>query len=300
MRSFAQRLGATSLPERANPQLRAAYRHCASITRRSGSNFAAAFWILPRPRRKALHAVYAFCRLADDIADDAELQGDRAALLRRWRGELESSFRGAARSPVGIALTDAARRYQLSERDFQDLLQGIESDLRGEDFRSFAELERYCYRVAGTVGRVLVRILGCGDAASLAYGEAMGTAVQLTNVLRDVHADAESGRIYLAVEDMERMGVVRKDLEKPEPDEALRMLLAQYAERARIHYERAEALLPAQQRRNLRGAEAMGRIYRALLEAALLRGFSNLAEPVRLSPTRRFRIAAAVWIRGWR
>lgn len=295
MRAGTQRLEATSLPAGAIPDLRDAYQQCAAVTRRSGSNFAAAFWMLPRPRRRALHAVYAFCRLADDIADDAHLRGDRDALLAHWRSELESAFRGAARSPVGIALADAARRYELAEQDFQDLLRGIESDLRGEDFRSFPELERYCDRVAGTVGRVLVRILGCGDAASLAYATTMGTAVQLTNVLRDVREDALAGRVYLAREDMERMGVVRKDLENPEPDEALRMLLAQYAERARIHYERAEAMLPARQRRRLRGARAMGRIYRALLQAVVARGFSNLAEPVRLSSGRRSWIAISVW-----
>ena len=252
--------------------------------------------MLPSPRRKALRAVYAFCRLADDIADDEDLQGDRGALLARWRDELERAFRGTARSPVGIALADAARRYELSEEDFQDLLRGIESDLRGEDFRTFSELERYCYRVAGTVGRVLVGILGCRDADSLAYAEAMGTAVQLTNVLRDVREDAKRGRVYLALEDMQRMGVVRKDLAQPEADEALRMLLGQYAERTRMRYERAEAMLPAQQRRRLRSAQAMGRIYRALLEASTLRGFSNLSEPVRLSARRRLWIAASVWL----
>ena len=294
------RLDAASLPGPVEPQIRAAYRHCASITRESQSTFAAAFWMLPRPRRRALHAVYAFCRMADDIADDEDLQGDRGALLEHWRQELEDAFRGSSQSPVGIALGDAARRYDLSEQDFRDLLRGIESDLRGEDFRSFSELERYCYRVAGTVGRVLVGILGCGDSASLAYAEAMGTAVQLTNVLRDVRQDAQNGRIYLALEDMERMGVRRKDLEDPQPSEALRMLLAQYAERARIHYERAESLLPGAQRRRLRSAQAMGGIYRALLEALVTRGFSDLSQPVRLSRGKRVWIAASTWVGGGR
>jgi len=296
VKSVAHHFGAGLLEARGTPQTRASYRHCASVTRRSGSNFASAFWLLPRPRRQALYAVYAFCRLADDIADDVEVVGDRQELLERWRGELEAAFRGVPNTPVGVALADSARRYELCEGDFQDLLRGIESDLRGEDFRNSAELERYCYQVAGTVGRVLVRILGCGDPASLAYAEAMGTAVQLTNILRDVWEDAKNGRIYLALEDMDRMGVVRKDLEEPVAHEALRLLLAQYAERARIHYERADALLPAEQRWRLRGAQAMGRIYRVLLEELAHRGFANLAVPIRLSSARRMRIATAAWL----
>ncbi len=273
----------------------AAYRHCAEVTRRSGSSFAAAFWMLPHARRRALHAIYAFCRLADDIADDPAVREDRGLLLSRWRGELENAYRGKAEHPVGRALGDAVHRYQLPESVFQDLLCGVESDLRGEPIETFEDLTRYCYRVASTVGLLIVRVLGHRNPRSLEYAHAMGIAVQLTNVLRDVGEDAESGRIYLAREDLARMGVAPESLVRGGPTDAQRLLFALYAERARIYYDRADRLLPAEDRRALRPAEAMGRIYRTLLEELQRRRFPCLEQSLRLSRRRRLAIAASVW-----
>lgn len=114
------------------PELAGAYAHCARIVRRSGSSFAAAFWMLPPQRRRALHAVYAFCRLADDIADDPAVREDRGLLIARWREELDAAYLGKSEHPVGIALGDAVHRYRLPQEVFVDLLRGVESDLRGE------------------------------------------------------------------------------------------------------------------------------------------------------------------------
>jgi phytoene synthase len=276
----------------------AAYHYCEKVTRRSGSSFSAAFWMLPKPKRRALFAIYAFCRLADDIADDPAIRGDRVALLQRWREELEGAYRGKARHPVGIALGDAVARFRLPEQTFLDLLQGIESDLGGESFDSFDDLHRYCYCVASTVGLLLVRVLGYRNSRCLKYAEAMGIAVQLTNVLRDVGDDATSGRIYLPRQELEHFGVSASSLESGEMTDELRLLMGCYAERARIYYERAESLLPDEDRRSLRPAEAMGRIYRELLEELQRRSFPCFDEPLRLSKARRLTIAVGVWI-GW-
>ena len=276
--------------------LSAAYRHCGSVTRRSDSSFASAFWMLPRPRRRALHAIYAFCRLADDIADAPEVRGDRVRLLARWREELDAAYRGRSRHPVGRALGDAVHRYQLPQREFQELLRGVESDLAGAPIATFDDLRLYCYRVASTVGLLVVRVLGARDPGSLAFAETLGIAVQLTNVLRDVGEDAAAGRVYLPQEDLARLGVPREALSQPPLREELRLLLAVYAERARIHYERAERLLPDADRRALRPAEAMGRIYRALLEELQQRGFPCLEGSLRLSKARRLAIATEVWL----
>jgi len=278
------------------PRVREAYAHCAALTRRSGSSFAAAFWMLPRPRRRAVQAVYAFCRLADDIADDPALRGDRERLLARWRDELTAAYAGFSRHPVGVALGDAVRRYQLPQQVFLDLLEGIESDLRAETMERFEDLRRYCYRVASTVGLLIVRVLEARHPDALAYAEQMGIAVQLTNVLRDVGEDASAGRIYLAREDLARFDVTPEQLVRRESSEAIRLLLALYAERARIFYERAERLLPDEDRAALRPAEAMGRIYRRLLDAMHERGFPCLERPLRLSKPRRLAIAAGAWL----
>ncbi len=279
-----------------DPALDAAYSHCAEVTRRAGSSFAAAFWMLPRPRRRALHAIYAFCRLADDIADAPEVEGDRGRLLERWRAELDAAYLGKANHPVGLALGDTVHRYRLPQTVFEDLLRGIESDLAGEPIETFEDLERYCYRVASTVGLLVVGVLGADSPRAREYARSMGIAVQLTNVLRDVGEDAAAGRIYVAREDLERMGVAPERLRDGAMTDEVRLLLALYAERARIYFERAARSLPQEERRALRPAEAMGRIYRTLLEELATRGFPCLGEPLRLSRPRRVAIAAGTWL----
>ena len=274
---------------------RDAYRHCEAVTRRSGSSFAAAFWMLPRTRRRALHAIYAFCRLADDIADAPGIRGDRGLLLARWRDELDAAYRGVPTHPVGVALRDAIRRFALPREEFSDLLRGVESDLFAEGMKTWPDVVRYCDRVASTVGRLLVRVLGVRNPRALDYATEMGIAVQLTNILRDVGEDAAVGRVYLAQEDLERLGVLPAMLRDGPLCDELRLLLALYAERARIRYERAARILPAEDQRALRPAQAMGRIYRTLLEELQQRGFPCLDGTLRLSRRRRLGIAAAVW-----
>jgi phytoene synthase len=278
------------------PETLAAYAHCAAVARASGSSFAAAFWTFPRAQRRALHAIYAFCRLADDIADAPEVAGDRGRLLCRWRAELRDAYRGKATHPVGVALGDAARRFDLPEELFVELLRGIESDLAGAPIETWDDLRRYCWRVASTVGLLVVRVRGARHPRSLEWAESLGVAVQLTNVLRDVGEDAAAGRVYLPREDLVRLGVRAESLRARRATDELRLLFALTAERARLHYERAVLLLPDEERAILRPAEAMGRIYRALLDELHARGFPCLGAPLRLSRARRLAIAARAWL----
>lgn len=279
-----------------NVPLAEAYRHCERITRRSGSSFVTAFWLLPGDKRRALHALYAFCRFADDIADDLALAGDRGAILARWREELEAVHAGTPTTAVGVALADTVRRYRLPREPLADLLAGIESDLCRDVVETFDDLRLYCYRVASTVGLLIVRILGCDDALALEYAETLGIAVQLTNVLRDVGADARSGRVYLPACDLEHAGIDPGAVTDALGGEPLRLLMATYAERARMYYQRAETLIPAGERPALRAAEAMGRIYWSLLEELRRHSFPCDAEPLRLSRRRRLALAASVWV----
>jgi phytoene synthase len=286
-------LGMPSEPE---PNIAEAYRKCAEITRRSGSSFASTFWMLPKPKRNALHAIYAFCRLADDIADDPEIAGDRTALLARWRKELDHAFRGKAQHSVGIALSDAVERFRLPERIFLDLLAGVEFDLADGPIQTFDDLRLYCYRVASTVGLLVVRILGFENPRSLEFAETLGIAVQLTNVLRDVGDDASTGRIYLPKDEFERFGISSESILAGQMTAELQLMLSFNAKRAASYYERAEQLLPDEDRRALRPATAMGRIYRALLDELIDRGFPCFEQSVRLSKPRRVAIAAKVWM----
>ena len=278
------------------PDIAEAYRECVGITRRSGSSFASAFWMLPKKKRNALHAIYAFCRLADDIADDPKIAGDRTALLARWREELDDAFRGKAQHAVGVALSDAIEAYHFPEQVFIDLLDGVEFDLAEEPIETFDDLRLYCYRVASTVGLLVVRILGFDNPRSLEFAEALGIAVQLTNVLRDVGDDASTGRIYLPSDELERFGVSAESILAGQMTDELQLMLSFNAKRALSYYESAEQLLPDEDRRALRPATAMGRIYRALLDELIERQFPCFEQPVRISKPRRIAIAAKVWM----
>ncbi len=276
----------------------AAYRHCAAIARASGSSFLAAFWLFPEPERRALHAIYAFCRLADDIADDESVRGDRRKLIDEWRRVLEEAYLGKSDHPVGIALGDAAQRFRLREEWFHDLLSGVEADLSGHRIERFSDLEHYCYCVASTIGLLVVAVRGLHQPAAQEWAITLGSAVQLTNVLRDVGEDARAGRVYLPAEDLEQLGVEPAELAGRELTEPIRLLLALTAERARIRYERADQLLPAELRRRARPALAMGAIYRELLERLQRSGFPCLTGTLRLSRRERLTIAARVWLTG--
>lgn len=278
------------------PELAAAYAHCRDVVRRSSSSFAAAFWMLPAERRRAIHAVYAFCRLADDIADEPDVREDRQLLIERWRSELEAAYLGKSTHPVGIALGDAVHRFRLPQWVFLELLRGVESDLSGEPIETLEELERYCFRVASTVGLLVVELLGYRSPRVRDYAEQLGIAVQMTNVLRDVGDDAAAGRVYLPAVELARFGVSREEVLSRRESVALRLVLASFAERARLRYERAAALLPAEDRLRLRPAEAMGRIYRALLEELHRKGYPCLGPALRLSKTRRVAIAAKAFL----
>jgi phytoene synthase len=273
-----------------------AYRYCEEVTQRSGTSFSAAFWMLPKSKRRALHAIYAFCRLADDIADEPKLGADRTLLLKRWREELDGAYRGKATHPVGIALGDAVHRFRLPENLFVDLLAGIEFDLAGEPIENFDDLRHYCYRVASTVGLLVVRVIGFRNPQTLEYAETLGIAVQLTNILRDIGHDASSGRVYLPREELDRFGVTVADLEKGSMTEGLQSMLNHYADRARRYYGHADRLLPSEDRRVLRPAQAMGRIYRTLLNELEQQNFPCFDEPLRLPRYRRLAIAGAVWL----
>lgn len=279
------------------PATAEAYAHCARVARASGSSFLAAFWLFPRAERQALHAIYAFCRMADDIADDPQVAGSRVALLARWRCVLDEAYLGKSDHPVGVALADAVARFRLPKRWFEDLLAGVEMDLYAAPIERFVDLERYCYCVASTVGLLVCAVRGLQGDAVHRYAMDMGIAVQLTNVLRDVGEDAATGRIYLAREDLARMQVSAESLREALCSESQRLLFALYAERARIRYERAKAApLSPHEAWRLRPADAMGAIYRDLLDTLQSRGFPCLGPALRLSRPRRLAVAARTWL----
>lgn len=257
----------------------------------SGSNFSTAFWFLRGEQRAALDAVYAYCRLVDDIVDGDVPVPDQRAALQEWRHELELAFSGGVpRQGVARGLQEAHRRFGVRHEDALAVLEGCEIDLVQTRYATWDELRRYCYHVASAVGLMCVRIFDPGRPGDVTreYAINLGLALQVINIIRDVAEDARRGRIYLPQEDLLAFGVREEDvLAGRRGPEMLRLLRFQ-AQRARTHYLRAQAALPAEARRALMPAQIMGDIYYALLCRIERSGFAVFDDHAKVAlPTRR-------------
>lgn len=270
------------------------YARCASITRHSSSNFYYAFMLLPAERRRALHAVYAFCRFVDDIADE-ESAGRPAELLARWRAELERVFSGSPTHPISRALAYNVRRFAIPRRYFEEIIDGVEMDLGRARYASFEDLRLYCYRVASAVGLVCIEIFGYRNPRTRDYAESLGVAFQLTNIIRDVSEDAARGRIYLPQEDLKRFGVAEDEIVRGVDSYKFRRLMEFEVQRARSFYDDAARALPAEDRGAMLCGEAMRSIYRALLERIARKGYGVLGRRHRLSTPRKLYLVGRVW-----
>jgi phytoene synthase len=269
----------------------------ARVTRKSRSNFYYAFLTLPRPPREALYAVYAFCRTVDDIADlggDAEAQRRDLAL---WRREVARCYEPGAvpTLPIARQLAEAVRVYGLPRAALEAIIEGCEMDLRRTTYESAEDLYPYCYRVASAVGLCCIEIFGYTDPRAREYAVHLGMALQLTNILRDVGADAQAGRVYLPQEDLRKFGVTVEDLVAGRHTEAFTRLMAHEADRARDFYRRARETFPIADARSLVPAQIMGRIYYALLREIEARGFRVFGERVSVPTARKVAIALRCW-----
>jgi len=256
----------------ATVEVRAAYQHCEQITRTQARNFAYGIRLLPADKRRALSAVYAFARRVDDIGDGSLPAADKLAALAGARASVTSlagQEADVSADPVLVALADAARQFPMPVSAFGELIDGCEADVRGTRYATFGDLEHYCRCVAGSIGRLSLGVFGCKDAAVAApLADALGVALQLTNILRDVREDFGNGRVYLPADDLERFGAVLK------PDAAIAVLADSRledvvrfeAERARGWYATGLRLMPLLDRRSAASAGAMAGIYFRLLE----------------------------------
>jgi len=262
-------------------QLAVAYSVCRSITRSAARNFYYAFIVLPRPKRQALCAVYAFMRRCDDIADDPALPAhERRQKLASWLDAAHRALAGhATDEPVLLALTDAQRRYNIPVELLDQLAFGTEMDVEGEDlllcetaepgiirYRTFEDLRVYCHRVASVVGLVCIRIFGYRDPAAEPLAEKCGLAFQLTNIIRDVKEDAAMGRVYLPEEDLAQFGISPAELSAAVDPARFRPLLAMEADRARQYYRAGDDLIPLIDEDSQPALWVLITIYRRLLE----------------------------------
>jgi 15-cis-phytoene synthase len=269
--------------------LDAAYQHCAEITRAQARNFWYGIRLLPSPKRRALSAVYAVARRADDIADGDAPVSAKLAGLARLRAELRS-LPDTSGDPVLVALADAAGRLPIPLEAFEELLDGCEADVRGTSYQTFEDLVVYCRQVAGSVGRLSLGVFGArGDlAAASGYADSLGVALQLANILRDIREDSANGRVYLPAADLARFSVglaLGPDGEFVDPSAAVARLVAFEAARARVWFDRGLPLLSVLDHRSAACCGAMAAIY-----SRLLRRIS--ADPA--APTRT-RLSVPAW-----
>ena len=271
------------------------------------TNFYYSFLVLTPAKRRAIIAVWDFCRAIDDAVDEArvETEADRAAAharLDEWRREIARCFAmddasSAPQTPQGRALVPFIRQFDLPRGPFTDLVDGVAMDIGHRRFKNFAELYQYCYRVASTVGIICVQIFGCQDAQSRDYATDLGLALQLTNILRDVKKDLALGRVYIPMDDMARFGVTEDMLVHDTGSPSVRALLGAQGVRAREYYARATRAIPPDESRRLIAAEIMSGIYQSILAEIERRDFDVFGERIRISRPRRAWIALSIWTR---
>lgn len=272
-------------------------QYCQDKAARSGSSFYYAFLFLPEERRRAITALYAFCREVDDAVDEPEDDAVARARLAWWRAEVANLYAGNPQHPVTRALAPRLARFDIDEPSLAAIMDGMEMDLTTSRYPDFATLQLYCHRVAGVVGTLAAKIFGYTDPRTLEYADRLGLAFQLTNIVRDVGEDARKGRIYLPVEDLQRFDVPASDLLNARAGERFRELMAFQTERAERCYAEAFALLPAADRRMQRPGLVMAAIYQTLLREIREGGYSVLTERTSLTPLRKLWIAWRTWLR---
>jgi 15-cis-phytoene synthase len=275
-------------------------RESRTITRKSASNLAMAFVLLPRAKRDGMSALYAFCREVDDVADDETVAVERRrAQLAAWREDVRRAC-GAEQPqfPVNRELQSVIHQYHLPFEHFDALIQGVEMDLDVKRYNDYAALELYCYRVASVVGLLSIEVFGYRDPACKQYAVFLGKALQLTNILRDVQSDAKRGRIYLPLSELTRFKVAPEEILRLEYSPRVCELASSVAGRARHFYQQARAALPAADRRSMVAAELMGSVYWRLLRKLEAKHFNVFGpERTRLGRGQKILLILQTWCR---
>lgn len=271
-----------------------------AITRKSASNLALAFVLLPKSKRDGMSALYAFCREVDDIADETDLPVEqRRARLAEWREDIKRTCGSEApRLPVNQELQPIIHQYGLRFEHFDALLQGVEMDLEIDRYTDYEQLELYCYRVASVVGLLSIEVFGYSNPACREYAVYLGKALQLTNILRDVRTDAARGRIYLPLQELKHHAVTEEEILRFEYTPRFAALAEAVAGRARQFYVLARQTLPREDRRGMATAELMGSVYWRLLHKLQRKRYNVFGpEPTRLGKLHKLALIAQAW---WR
>jgi phytoene synthase len=277
-------------------------QYCQDKAARSGSSFYYSFLFLPPERRRAITALYAFCREVDDVVDEIRDKTIAATKLAWWRLEVERLFAGEPTHPVTKALQPSLEPFAITRKQLVEVIDGMQMDLDQTRYLDFAGLRLYCRRVAGVIGELSASIFGYQDARTLQYADELGLAFQLTNIIRDVGEDARVGRVYIPQEDLQRHGLAAHQLlavrTADQESEAFRAMMREQVARARGHYRRAFELLPEVDRRAQRPGLIMSAIYSALLDEIERDQYRVMTQRIALTPLRKFWLAWRTWVSG--
>jgi phytoene synthase len=272
--------------------------YCQQKAAASGSSFYYSFLFLPQERRRAITALYAFCREVDDVVDECEDPQLAAIKLAWWRAEIGELYNGRPQHPVTRALQALRPRFDLPQERLLEIIDGMEMDLRQTRYADFAALSLYCYRVASVVGLLAAEIFGYGDERTQKYAHDLGLAFQLTNIIRDVGEDARRGRIYLPMDELARFDVSPTDILAARHTNEFQRLMEFQIERAEAYYTQALSQLPDADRKTQAPGLVMAAIYRALLDEIKRDSCRVLNQRTSLTPLRKLWIAWRTWVRG--
>jgi phytoene synthase len=272
--------------------------YCQQKAAQSGSSFYYSFLFLPAERRRAITALYAFCREVDDTVDECSDVGIARNKLMWWRKEIGAMLNGQPTHPVTLALQPHLQPFSLEGKHLLAIVDGMEMDLDQTRYLDFPGLQRYCWHVAGVVGILSASIFGYTNPQTLQYAEKLGLAFQLTNIIRDVGEDARKGRIYLPVNELQQFNVTAADILNARHTENFEKLMHFQVQRAQTVYDEAYALLPADDRRAQRPGLMMAAIYRTLLNEIENDGFHVLNQRISLTPIRKLWLAWKTYVRG--
>ncbi|MBD3670601.1 MAG: presqualene diphosphate synthase HpnD [Gammaproteobacteria bacterium] len=266
-------------------------QYCQDKTIKSGSSFYFSYLFLPESQRRAMYALYAFCREVDDVVDECRDPAIARVKLQWWRDEVARIYANSPQHPVGQALNTVLAHFDLPQEYFLEIIDGMEMDLHQNRYRNFSDLGLYCYRVAGVVGLLSTEIFGYEDRRTPRYATDLGLAFQLTNILRDVREDALRDRIYLPLDELQRFGVSESDILTSQENDNTRALFAFQAERALQYYDSAMEKLPESERYNQRSALIMAGIYRQTLNRIMELDYPIFSRRVSLPPWNKLWLA---------
>ena len=272
--------------------------YCQKRAADSGSSFYYSFLFLPAHRRRAITALYAFCREVDDVVDECPDPQLAATKLAWWRQAVAKLYAGTPDHPVTQALLPVLGEFNLPQEQLLEIIDGMEMDLQQTRYLDFKALSLYCYRVASVVGLLAAEIFGTQDRKTQKYAHDLGMAFQLTNIIRDVGEDARRGRVYLPIDELQRFDVPVADILNARHSDNFRRLMEFQIERAEQYYTQAMAALPDIDRKAQRPGLVMAAIYRTLLEEIKRDGCQVLAQRTSLTPIRKLWIAWRTWIKG--